>query len=48
MSTNWKEFRDTLGLSPEEEKMIDLEKSLIAAVVNAREESGLTQNQVNN
>jgi len=46
MSTNWKDFRDTLKLSPEEEEMINLEKSLITAVVNAREESGLTQKQL--
>ena len=46
MSTNWKDFRDTLELSPEEEEMINLEKSLITAVVNAREESGLTQKQL--
>jgi len=46
MSTNWKDFRDTLVLSPEEEEMINLEKSLIAAVVSAREESGLTQKQL--
>jgi len=46
MSTNWKDFRDTLKLSSEEEEMINLEKSLITAVVNAREESGLTQKQL--
>jgi len=46
MSTNWRDFRDTLKLSPEEEEMINLEKSLITAVVNAREESGLTQKQL--
>jgi len=46
MSTNWKDFRDTLELSPEEEEMINLEKSLITAVINAREESGLTQKQL--
>jgi len=46
MPTNWKDFRDTLQLNPEEEDMINLEKSLISAVVNAREESGLTQKQL--
>jgi len=46
MSTSWNDFRDTLKLSPEEEEMINLEKSLITAVVNAREESGLTQKQL--
>ena len=46
MSTSWKDFRDTLKLSPEEEEMINLEKSLITAVINAREDSGLTQKQL--
>jgi len=46
MSTYRKDFRDTLKLSPEEEEMINLEKSLITAVANAREESGLTQKQL--
>ena len=46
MFTNWKDFRDTLNLSPEEEEMINLEKSLITAVVNAREERGLSQKQL--
>ena len=46
MSTNWRDFRDTMELSSEEEEMINLEKSLITAVVNAREESGLTQKQL--
>ncbi|MDR1205980.1 MAG: helix-turn-helix transcriptional regulator [Peptococcaceae bacterium] len=46
MSTNWKDFRKNLNLSPEEEEIINLEKSLIAAVVEAREQSGLTQKQL--
>ena len=46
MSENWKAFRDTLELRPEEEELIHLEKSLIIAVINAREESGLTQKQL--
>jgi predicted transcriptional regulator len=46
MATNWKEFRQTLNLTPEEEDIINLEKSLINAVVEAREESGLTQKQL--
>ena len=46
MSTNWKTFRETLDLSPEEEEMVNLEKSLINAVIEAREKSGLTQKQL--
>jgi transcriptional regulator with XRE-family HTH domain len=46
MSTNWKDFRQTLNLTPEEEDIINLEKSLINAVVEAREKSGLTQIQL--
>ena len=46
MATNWKDFRKTLNLTPEEEDIINLEKSLISAVVDAREKSGLTQKQL--
>ena len=46
MATNWKDFRATLDLTPEEEEMINLEKALISAVVEAREKSGLTQKQL--
>jgi len=46
MPTNWKDLRETLMLSPEEEEMIVLEKSLIIAVIKAREESGLSQEQL--
>jgi len=46
MSTNWKDFRQSLNLTPEDEDIINLEKSLINAVVEAREESGLTQKQL--
>lgn len=46
MATNWKDFRKTLNLMPEEEDIINLEKSLITAVVEAREQSGLTQKQL--
>ena len=46
MATNWKEYRQTLNLTPEEENIINLEKSLIDAVVEAREQSGLTQKQL--
>jgi len=46
MSTNWKDFKESLDLSPEEEYMIALEEALISAVVEARESSGLTQKQL--
>jgi predicted transcriptional regulator len=46
MTENWKEFRDSLNLTPAEEDVITLEKSLISAIIKAREESGLTQNQL--
>ena len=46
MATNWKNFRKGLDLTSEEEDIINLEKALINAVVEAREESGLTQKQL--
>ena len=46
MATNWKDFRKTLNLTPEEEEIINLEKSLINAIVDAREQNGLTQKQL--
>jgi len=46
MATNWKDFRKNLNLTPEEEEIISLEKSLINAVVEAREQNGLTQQQL--
>ena len=46
MATSWKNFRQTLNLTPEEEEIIGLEKSVINAIVDAREESGLTQKQL--
>ena len=46
MATNWKDFRKTLNLTPEEEEIISLEKSVINAIVDAREENGLTQKQL--
>jgi len=46
MATNWKDFRQTLNLTPEDEEIIQLEKELINAVVEAREQSGLTQKQL--
>jgi len=46
MSTNWKDLRKNLNLTPEEEELVSLEKSLINAIVEAREENGLTQKQL--
>jgi len=46
MATNWTEFRKSLELTPEEEEIINLEKALVTAVVEAREQSGLTQKQL--
>jgi predicted transcriptional regulator len=46
MATEWREFRKTLNLTQEEEDIISLEKSLINALVEARENSGLTQKQL--
>ncbi len=46
MATEWTELRKSLNLTQEEEDMIALEKSLINAVVEAREEKGLTQKQL--
>jgi ribosome-binding protein aMBF1 (putative translation factor) len=46
MASNWENFKHTLNLTPEEEELISLEESLIMAVVEAREKSGLTQKQL--
>ena len=46
MATSWKDLRQTFNLTPEEEEIINLEKSLISAIVDAREQSGLTQKQL--
>jgi transcriptional regulator with XRE-family HTH domain len=46
MATQWSDFRKTLNLAPEDESVIALEKSLIYAVIEAREQSGLTQKQL--
>lgn len=46
MTSNWKDFRKTLNLTPEDEDIINLEKSLIKAVVAARKQSGLSQEQL--
>jgi len=44
MALEWKEFKKSLNLTPEEEEMIKLEESLIEAVIEAREKSGLSHN----
>ena len=44
--TTWSDFRKTLNLSAEDEQAIRLEKGLIMALVKAREEKGLTQQQL--
>ena len=46
MATSWKDFRATLKLTPEEEEIINIEKALINAVVEAREKKGFTQKQL--
>jgi len=46
MSTKWSDFEKTLDITPEDEEMINLEISLIEAVIEAREKSGLTQKQL--
>ena len=42
MST-WKEFRNELNISQEEENVIEMEKELIRSMVAIREEQGLSQ-----
>ncbi|MBQ8913042.1 MAG: helix-turn-helix domain-containing protein [Lachnospiraceae bacterium] len=42
MST-WKEFREELNISADEENIIALEKELIRTMVEIREEQGLSQ-----
>ena len=46
MATSWKDFRKTLDLTPEEEEIMNLEKAVISAIVEAREQSHLTQKQL--
>ena len=40
---NWKEFREELELTTEEECVIELEKDLIRTMVQIREAQGLSQ-----
>ncbi len=44
--TSWSEYRETLGLTKEDEAHIRLEKELITAFVTAREKAGVTQRQL--
>ena len=44
MATNWKEFRESLDLTPEEEKMISHEKTLINAIVDKWEKDDFWRN----
>lgn len=46
MTTTWKELRSELNISNESENIINLEKEIIRAMVNIREEKGLTQAEV--
>ena len=45
MST-WKELKKDLALNQEDLNAIELEKDLIRAIINIREEKGLTQSQL--
>lgn len=45
MST-WKELRNELNITPEEESIVQLEKELIKAMVKIREEQGMSQAEV--
>lgn len=41
--SNWKEVRQELELTPEEENIINLEKDLLRTMVTIREKQGLSQ-----
>ena len=41
--TSWKDVRDQLNITPDEESVIELEKDLIRTMVSLREEKGLSQ-----
>jgi len=42
----WQELKASFNLTPEQENAIALEESLIEALVQAREQKGLTQKQL--
>ena len=41
--SDWKEFREELSITPEEENVIELEKDLLRTMVARREAQGLSQ-----
>ena len=41
--SDWKEFREELSITPEEENVIELEKDLLRTMAAIREEQGLSQ-----
>ena len=41
--SHWKEIRNELNITPEEESVIELEKNLLRTMVTLREEKGLSQ-----
>ncbi|MBQ6814872.1 MAG: helix-turn-helix transcriptional regulator [Lachnospiraceae bacterium] len=45
MST-WKELRNQLNITEEDERIIEIERQLIRTMVDIREEKGLTQMQL--
>ena len=44
--SNWKEFREELNLTQEEENIIELEKELIKTLIAIRKEQGLSQSEL--
>jgi transcriptional regulator with XRE-family HTH domain len=46
MMSTWKELRNELNITPEEESIIQIEKELIKAMVKIREEQGMSQAEV--
>jgi len=44
----WKEVRESLNITPEEEAEIQLEKDLIEAAIEARKKSNLSQRDLSN
>lgn len=44
--TTWDEFRKELNISEEDEKIIAIEKEIIRAMVEIREEQGLSQSEL--
>ena len=42
----WEDFRKTLNITPEEEAAIQLEKEIIEATINARDEVNMAQKEL--